>query len=29
VRSTMDYLFETGTPITEEDALAHIAEQGF
>ena len=25
----MDYLFETGTPITEEEALAQIAELGF
>jgi len=25
----MDYLFETGTPISEEEALAHIAELGF
>jgi len=25
----MDYLFETGTPITEEEALAQVAELGF
>ena len=25
----MDYLFETGTPITEEAALAQVAEMGF
>ena len=25
----MEYLFETGTPITEDDALAHVAELGF
>jgi len=25
----MDYLFETGTPITEDDARARIAELGF
>ncbi len=25
----MDNLFETGTPITEDEALAHIAELGF
>jgi hypothetical protein len=25
----MDYRFETGTPVTEEEALAHVAEVGF
>ena len=26
---TMEYLFETGTPITEEEALARVHELGF
>ncbi len=26
---TMNYLFETGTPIAEEEALAQVAEMGF